>query len=48
MDKLEEAKCLLDKTLKGKTEEEKNELLTLLLKLTGVEHARPRRLKLTE
>ena len=34
MDKLEEAKCLLDKILEGKTEEEKKELLTLLLAIT--------------
>lgn len=34
MDNLEEAKCLLDKILEGKTKEERNELLTLLLALT--------------
>lgn len=34
MDKLEEAKCLLDKILEGKTKEKKNKLLTLLLAIT--------------
>ncbi len=34
MDNLTEAKCLLDKLLEGKTEEERNELLTRLLAIT--------------